>query len=165
MDAPNCDRTATNTSYFENYKKTMKIGRLVCCSHVFLYVEGLMGYGNIHRPRGSVRAVIANGRVYIESVFKFILIILLCFVHNCSLQVLLISKFLLLQTTSPAALVRLHESELQDQSPQLQRLYQSQHHSSINDFLQHVLHVLSHDEGLLLQVCRFAFLQTAKYIH
>jgi hypothetical protein len=66
--------------------------------------------------------------------------------------VLMISKFLLLQTTSPAALVRIHNSKLQDQHIQLCELYESQHHESIKTFLEHVFSHEHSRRGLLLQV-------------
>ena len=69
------------------------------------------------------------------------------------LQVMLISQFLLLQTTPPPALIRLNKTKLEYQYKRLTHLYQSQHHGSIDDFLNHHL---AHDTsrgGLLMQVC------------
>ena len=72
-------------------------------------------------------------------------------------KVLLISQYLLLQTTPPAALVRLHSSKLRDQHNQLNRIYQSQHRASIEDFLNyHMLQEHHTRGGLLLQVCVYS---------
>ena len=89
-------------------------------------------------------------------------VILCCHIHwlSCiyssaivvSLKVLLISQFLLLQTTPPQALIRVRKSNLKDQYEKLYELYMTQHHGSIDDFLNYHL---SHDPprgGLLIQV-------------
>ena len=67
-------------------------------------------------------------------------------------QVMLVSQYLLLQTTPPAALVRLNKSSLNDQCDRLNQLYQSQHHGSIDDFLCHHMEHDTSRGGLLLQV-------------
>ena len=69
-------------------------------------------------------------------------------------QVLKMSQYLLLQTASPDALVRLEYTQLADQREELSRIYfQEQHHNSIEDFLAH--HIQANNTqggGLLMQV-------------
>ncbi len=62
------------------------------------------------------------------------------------------SKYLLLQTASPDAVVRLKRTDLTDEKMAIKHVYfEQQHHNSIEDFLKH--HVYDHREtGLLLQV-------------
>ena len=64
------------------------------------------------------------------------------------------SQYLLLQTASPDALVRLEYTSLADQREELSRIYfQEQHHNSIQDFLAHHLEMKSiRGGGLLMQV-------------
>ncbi|CAI8034865.1 E3 ubiquitin-protein ligase RNF213 [Geodia barretti] len=72
--------------------------------------------------------------------------------HNWKEAVFLIGQFLLLQTSPPAALVRLGKSRLKDDIERLNRIYRTQHHHSIEEFLTYHL---THDSlrgGLLLQV-------------
>ena len=64
------------------------------------------------------------------------------------------SKFLLLQTAAPDAIVRLERTELADEKQETENIYfQSQYHSSIEDFLNHHVHEYNIDSGLLMQVC------------
>ena len=72
-------------------------------------------------------------------------------------QVFLISQFLLLQTTPPSAMVRLKKSSLRSQYYSLNQLYRTQHHSSIDDFLDYHLSHHTSRGGLLLQVCLIAY--------
>ena len=69
-------------------------------------------------------------------------------------QVLKRSQYLLLQTASPDALVRLEQSPLTDQKEELLELYfQQQHHNSLEDFLAHHLQRNgTRGESLLMQV-------------
>ena len=64
------------------------------------------------------------------------------------------SQYLLLQTASPDALVRLEYTQLADQREELSRLYfQEQHHNSIEDFLAHHIQMNNtQGGGLLMQV-------------
>ena len=70
------------------------------------------------------------------------------------MQVLAKSQYLLLQTASPDALVRLESTPLADQREEVSRLYfQEQHHSSIEDFLtHHIQRNSTRGGGLLMQV-------------
>ena len=76
-------------------------------------------------------------------------------VHACFLcQVLNLSKFLLLETAAPAAIVRLKNSELTEEIAAIKHIYfEEQHHRSIEDFLRHHLHSDHRDTSLLMQVC------------
>jgi len=64
------------------------------------------------------------------------------------------SQYLLLQTASPDALVRLEYTLLANQREELLRLYfQEQHHSSVEDFLaHHIQRNSTRGGGLLMQV-------------
>ena len=62
------------------------------------------------------------------------------------------SQYLLLQTASPDALIRLQHTPLADQLTDLLEMYDSQHHTSIDDFLNHNLVGNEGKAGLLLQV-------------
>ena len=70
------------------------------------------------------------------------------------MQVLKQSQYLLLQTASPDALVRLEQSPLADQKEELLELYfKRQHHNSLEDFLAHHLQRNgTRGENLLMQV-------------
>ena len=69
------------------------------------------------------------------------------------MQVLKRSQYLLLQTASPDALVRLKHSPLADQRKELLRVYFQQHHGSLEDFLAHHLQMNgTQGESLLMQV-------------
>ena len=61
---------------------------------------------------------------------------------NCvfSFQVLKLSQYFLLYTASPAAIVRLLNSDLKDEFGYLCKLYKGQHHTSISDFLDYHIH-------------------------
>ena len=63
------------------------------------------------------------------------------------------SKWLLLQTASPAALIRLKTSSLRSEEQRLYDMYfHHQFHSSLCEFLSHKLIESSQTEGLLIQV-------------
>jgi len=64
------------------------------------------------------------------------------------------SQYLLLQTASPDALVRLEYTSLAHQREELSRLYfQEQHHNSIQEFLtHHIQRNSTRRGGLLMQV-------------
>jgi len=64
------------------------------------------------------------------------------------------SQYILLQTASPDAVVRLEYTPLADQKEELSRLYfQEQHHNSIEDFLaHHIQRTSTRGGGLLMQV-------------
>ena len=65
---------------------------------------------------------------------------------------------LLLQTASPDAFVRLENTPLADQQADLLKLYNDvQHHTSLEDFLQHHLRQSGLLGGLLLQVYHMTF--------
>lgn len=69
------------------------------------------------------------------------------------LQVLNLSKFLLLQTASPEAVVRLECTPLAAEKECLNQVYsQQQYHKSIIEFLGQNIQLSSGEEGLLLQV-------------
>jgi len=70
------------------------------------------------------------------------------------IQVLKRCQYLLLQTASPDALVRLEYTPLADQREELLRVYfEEQHHNSIEDFLAYqVQRNSTQGEGLLMQV-------------
>ncbi len=71
----------------------------------------------------------------------------------CMLQVLQLSKYFLLQTTSPDAIYRLQYTPLTDSLEEIQEIYfHKQHHSSIEDFLNHHMHSDESESGLLMQV-------------
>ena len=76
------------------------------------------------------------------------------FSHPPPSKVMLISQYLLLQTTPPAALVRLRQDKcnLRHQSKRLYQLYRFQHHTSIHDFLCYQMEHDTSRGGLLLQV-------------
>ena len=76
------------------------------------------------------------------------------YVTHIYTQVLKRSQYLLLQTASPDALVRLEQSPLADQKEELLELYfQRQHHNSLEDFLAHHLQRNgTRGENLLMQV-------------
>lgn len=65
-----------------------------------------------------------------------------------------LSQYLLLQTASDDSLVRLKKTALAEQQQELMRLYFSEHHDSVVDFVRH--HIQQDDtgsqEGLLMQV-------------
>ena len=65
-----------------------------------------------------------------------------------------LSQYLLLQTASDDSLVRLKKTALAEQQQELMRLYFSEHHDSVVDFVRH--HIQQNDtgsqEGLLMQV-------------
>ena len=68
------------------------------------------------------------------------------------MQVLSVSKYLLLQTASPAALYRLEATHLAQRSKEIQHIYfKQQHHSSLMDFLCYQLKQ-THKQELLMQV-------------
>lgn len=67
-----------------------------------------------------------------------------------TIQVLKVSKYLLLQTAAPDAIVRLERTALAGEKKEIEDIYfHHQHHSSIEDFLDH--HVNS-KHPLLMQV-------------
>ncbi len=69
------------------------------------------------------------------------------------LQVLQLSKYFLLQMTSPDAVYRLQRTPLAHSLKEIQKIYfQKQHHSSIEDFLNHHMHSDESESGLLMQV-------------
>jgi len=74
--------------------------------------------------------------------------------HIWKENVLKMNQYLLLQTASPDALVRLEHTLLADQREELLRLYfQEQHHNSVEDFLAHHIQKNStRGGGLLMQV-------------
>ena len=64
------------------------------------------------------------------------------------------SKFLLLQTAAPDAIVRLERTDLAGERKVIEDIYfRQQHHSSIEDFLNHHIHDCEAETGLLMQVC------------
>lgn len=69
------------------------------------------------------------------------------------------SKYLLLQTASPDAVVRLEKTVLVDEKMEVKRIYfQQQHHESLEDFLNHHVHGSHGQDGLLMQVSTYFFL-------
>ena len=63
------------------------------------------------------------------------------------------SLYLLLQTASDDALIRLKRTDLADKQQELMYMYfKEQHHGSIVDFLGHYLKEDKSQDGLLLQV-------------
>ena len=63
------------------------------------------------------------------------------------------SKWLLLQTASPAALIRLRSSSLRSEVQGLNDIYfHHQYHSSLREFLSNKLIESAPTEGLLIQV-------------
>ena len=63
------------------------------------------------------------------------------------------SKYLLLETAAPDAIVRLEHTALADKKREIKDIYfQQQHHSSIEDFLNHHVNGKRADSGLLMQV-------------
>ena len=63
------------------------------------------------------------------------------------------SKFLLLQTASPDAIVRLEHTALSDEKDSISRIYsEEQYHRSMTEFLHHFVHTPEAEGGLLLQV-------------
>ena len=66
----------------------------------------------------------------------------------------MLSKYLLLLTASPDAIVRLKETELVDEKELVGKTYfEQQHHNCIEDYLEHHVHGLHGEPGLLMQVC------------
>ena len=83
-------------------------------------------------------------------VTQFIILVLLYY-----LQVLQLSKYFLLQTASPDAICRLQCTPLTrfHSLKEIQEIYfHKQHHSSIEDFLNHHMHSDESESGLLMQV-------------
>ena len=71
-----------------------------------------------------------------------------------------LSKFLLLQTAAPDAIVRLERTALANEKKLIEEMYfKKQHHSSIDDFLNHHVHDYEADTGLLMQVmyCTYSY--------
>lgn len=67
-------------------------------------------------------------------------------------KVLNLSKYFLLQTASPDAIVRLEQTALADENTLLKSIYfEQQHHESIEDYLRYHVHDVQR-EGLLMQV-------------
>jgi hypothetical protein len=62
------------------------------------------------------------------------------------------SKFLLLQTASPDAIVRLECTALSDEKDSSQIYSEEQYHRSMTEFLHHFVHTPEAEGGLLLQV-------------
>ena len=63
------------------------------------------------------------------------------------------SKYLLLQTAAPDAIVRLKNTVLADKKKEIENIYfQQQKHSSIEDFLNHHVNGECAESGLLMQV-------------
>lgn len=70
------------------------------------------------------------------------------------------SKYLLLQTASPDAIVRLERTDLAEEKRDIESIYfEQQHHNSIEDFLVHHVHGLHRDVGLLMQVISYESIQ------
>ncbi len=70
------------------------------------------------------------------------------------MQVLRLSRFLLLHTASPDALIRLKRTPLEDQADELSQIYDRQQcHSSLKDFLSFQLTDDTEEGGKLMQVC------------
>ena len=68
------------------------------------------------------------------------------------LQVLPLSKFLLLQTAAPDAIVRLKNTAM-EQRKEIEEIYfKQQHHHSIVDFMMDQLRRCEAKDGLLIQV-------------
>lgn len=68
------------------------------------------------------------------------------------MQVFRLSKYLLLQTATPDAIVRLEETALSAELDEVKKIYfEQQHHESIAHFLNHHVHG-STREGLNMQV-------------
>ncbi len=64
---------------------------------------------------------------------------------------LTLSKYFLLQTAPPDAIVRLERTDLADESKVIKQIYfEQQSHESIDNFLNY--HVQDQREGLLMQV-------------
>ena len=64
------------------------------------------------------------------------------------------SKFLLLQTASPDAIVRLECTPISDEKEAINHIYsEEQYHMSMIEFLRHFIHDSHTEGGLLLQVC------------
>ncbi len=69
------------------------------------------------------------------------------------MQVLNWSKYLLLQTAAPDAIVRLEYTDLAEEKKNIEDIYfKQQHHASIEDFLNHCVHGYHTETGLLMQV-------------
>jgi hypothetical protein len=67
-----------------------------------------------------------------------------------------LSKFLLLQTAAPDAIVRLEQTTLTNQKKVIENVYfKQQHHSSIEDFLIYHVHECDAETALLMQVCTY----------
>jgi hypothetical protein len=68
-------------------------------------------------------------------------------------QVLNLSKFLLLQTAAPDAIVRLEYADLAHEKAVIGGIYfKHQHHSSMEDFLNHYIRACDGETRLLMQV-------------
>lgn len=75
------------------------------------------------------------------------------------MQVLKLSKYLILQMASPDALIRLYKTDLAEERDDLNELYfESQHHQSIHDFLLYHTAGSVSGGGLLMQVSSNSFL-------
>ena len=62
-----------------------------------------------------------------------------------------LSKYFLLQTASPDAIVRLERTDMDPDNESLKIYFERQHHESIDDFLHYHVHD-GQREGLLMQV-------------
>jgi hypothetical protein len=63
------------------------------------------------------------------------------------------SKFLLLQTASPDAIVRLECTALSNEKDSINQVYsEEQYHRSMTEFLHHFVHTPAAEGGLFLQV-------------
>jgi hypothetical protein len=68
-------------------------------------------------------------------------------------QVLNLSKFLLLQTAAPDAIVRLEHADLAHEKAVIGDIYfKHQHHNSMEDFLNHSIRACDTKTRLLMQV-------------
>jgi hypothetical protein len=75
-------------------------------------------------------------------------------------QVFNLSKFLLLQTAAPDAIVRLEHADLAHEKAVIGDIYfKHQHHNSMEDFLNHYIHACDRETRLLMQVCPHAELR------
>jgi hypothetical protein len=72
--------------------------------------------------------------------------------------VLNLSKFLLLQTAAPDAILRLEHADFAQEKAVIRDIYfKHQHHDSIEDFLNHYVHACDRKDRLLMQVCTWVY--------
>ena len=113
--------------------------------------ERILQWSNVERSSWTIEEE-QDHETWIKAVSVTASFLITVSIFIIAWQVLFLSKYFLLQTASPDAIVRLEHTALAADSGLLKCIYfERQHHESIDDFLHYHVHD-GQREGLLMQV-------------